>query len=58
MNGTTVQNQDLVKTGRKLIKELEKESVDIQFHYVPGHKGHLGNEEADRLARNGANLNK
>ncbi|XP_047638668.1 ribonuclease H1 isoform X2 [Phacochoerus africanus] len=37
-------------------QELERlaQGMDIQWMHVPGHAGFIGNEEADRLAREGA----
>uniref|UniRef100_A0A8C0XYU7 Ribonuclease H1 n=1 Tax=Castor canadensis TaxID=51338 RepID=A0A8C0XYU7_CASCN len=48
-------------TGKEVINkedfvELEKltQGMDIQWMHIPGHSGFVGNEEADRLAREGA----
>ncbi|XP_075412502.1 ribonuclease H1 isoform X6 [Tenrec ecaudatus] len=48
-------------TGKEVINkedfvELDKatEGMDIQWMHIPGHSGFVGNEEADRLAREGA----
>uniref|UniRef100_A0A2K6FN59 Ribonuclease H1 n=1 Tax=Propithecus coquereli TaxID=379532 RepID=A0A2K6FN59_PROCO len=48
-------------TGKEVINKedfvaLEKlaQGMDIQWMHVPGHAGFVGNEEADRLAREGA----
>ncbi|XP_061067257.1 ribonuclease H1 isoform X1 [Eubalaena glacialis] len=48
-------------TGKEVINkedfmELDRlvQGMDIQWMHVPGHSGFIGNEEADRLARQGA----
>ncbi|XP_023564102.1 ribonuclease H1 isoform X1 [Octodon degus] len=48
-------------TGKEVINKedfvrLERlvQGMDIQWMHIPGHSGFLGNEEADRLAREGA----
>ncbi|NP_001272818.1 ribonuclease H1 [Echinops telfairi] len=48
-------------TGKEVINkedfvELDKltQGMDIQWMHIPGHSGFVGNEEADRLAREGA----
>eukprot|EP00088_Acartia_fossae_P008006 TRINITY_DN1376_c0_g1_i11.p1 TRINITY_DN1376_c0_g1~~TRINITY_DN1376_c0_g1_i11.p1 ORF type:complete len:275 (-),score=45.63 TRINITY_DN1376_c0_g1_i11:593-1417(-) len=37
--------------------EMKKGSVDVKWTHVKGHQGIHGNEEADRLARQGAEMN-
>ncbi|KAB0405660.1 hypothetical protein E2I00_011911, partial [Balaenoptera physalus] len=48
-------------TGKEVINkedfmELDRlvQGMDVQWMHVPGHSGFIGNEEADRLARQGA----
>lgn len=48
-------------TGKDVINkedfmELDKlsQGMDIKWMHIPGHSGFVGNEEADRLAREGA----
>ena len=47
--GSAVKNQDLWKRLDQLLSGHE-----IRWHWVRGHAGHAGNEEADRLANLGA----
>lgn len=54
-------------TGKKVVNEKDFRELDqliesgnmlIKWSYVPAHSGHHGNEEADRLAKIGASLNR
>lgn len=56
-----------LSTGKKVINEkdfkeldsvIESSNVVIKWSYVPAHKGHHGNEEADKLAKIGASFNR
>ncbi|KAF8561299.1 hypothetical protein P879_11723, partial [Paragonimus westermani] len=38
----------------RLLKAIRDSGVEVSWHYVPGHSGIEGNEEADRLANQGA----
>lgn len=55
-----VKNQDLIKEGRQLIKDIDSAYQSrgydrgVTFEHVPGHSGVEGNEQADRLANRGA----
>lgn len=44
-----VVNQNLLKALSDLTQQL-----DVEFQFVPGHKGIYGNERADELAKMGA----
>ncbi|XP_060722375.1 ribonuclease H1 isoform X1 [Tachysurus vachellii] len=46
--GAVVNKEDFQK-----LDELNKE-LDVKWLHIPGHAGYLGNEEADRLSREGA----
>ncbi|KAJ2899796.1 hypothetical protein GGI21_004784 [Coemansia aciculifera] len=50
--GKTVENQDLIKCILCLTKEYPG---SVQYIHVRGHAGIYGNEQADRLAVQGAN---
>ncbi|KHJ88421.1 ribonuclease HI domain protein [Oesophagostomum dentatum] len=50
-SGQDVKNQDLL---RSIDESVGK--IHVKFEYVPGHSGEAGNEEADRLARCGAQM--
>lgn len=43
---------------KKLDELIESGNVLIKWSYVAAHRGHAGNEEADRLAKEGAQKNK
>lgn len=53
VRGTSVLNRDLIE---EIEDELEYYEMDPDIEYVPAHAGIRGNEEADRLARQGAEL--
>ncbi|KAH9847174.1 hypothetical protein C2E23DRAFT_742439 [Lenzites betulinus] len=48
-----VKNQRVI---RKLVEELRKRETPTWIKWVKGHAGHRRNEEADRLARKGAEM--
>lgn len=49
--GTPVKNRDLWQTLDDLVSRHE-----VEWHWVRGHAGHAGNEEADRLANLGVQM--
>ncbi len=49
--GTPVKNQDLWQALDALVSRHQ-----VQWHWVRGHAGHAGNEEADRLANLGVQM--
>lgn len=53
--GGAVQNQDLIKSGRSLIKQLESQGGSIEIQHVKGHADNYGNNQADKLAVQGRN---
>lgn len=50
-SGTPVKNRDLWQTLDDLVSRHE-----VEWHWVRGHAGHAGNEEADRLANQGVSM--
>ncbi|KFM73627.1 RNA-directed DNA polymerase from mobile element jockey, partial [Stegodyphus mimosarum] len=46
----------LIVTSYALLKDLNNKGVDVIFSYVRGHTGNQGNERADWLAKQAANL--
>lgn len=51
-NGEPVKNKpDFLDLDKSLSKN---KGMNVKWSYVPAHKGHKGNEQADRLARKGA----
>ena len=52
--GSAVTNADLVKAGRDKISELRSLNSDVKIEHVRGHAGNYGNEQADKLANDGA----
>lgn len=51
-NGGEVKN----KEDFQILDKLLDKSIEVKWNYVKGHKGIIGNERADRLARQGAAL--
>ena len=47
--------EPLVREIKHNIKQLEQQSYTIHFFWVPAHVGIAGNEQADHLAKRGAN---
>jgi ribonuclease HI len=52
--GTPVVSKDLFKRARGMLGALADRGVDVRFEHVRGHMGVWGNEQADRLAVQGA----
>jgi ribonuclease HI len=52
--GSPVVSSDLFKRARDMMKLLGMNGVQVCFQHVPGHRGIIGNEEADRLAVRGS----
>jgi ribonuclease HI len=50
-NGKEVLNKE---NFQRLDKVIETGKMPIKWSYIPAHKGHVGNEAADRLAKEGA----
>lgn len=55
-NGKPVENKDLVESILSRIEERQELKVKTLFEWVKGHNKDAGNEEADRLAVNGARI--
>ncbi|ANB12857.1 Rnh1p [Sugiyamaella lignohabitans] len=53
-SGNPVRNDDLIREGRRHLAHLREKGVSVQIEHVKGHSGHYGNEQADRLANQGA----
>lgn len=51
-----VENKDLIESILEKIEEREGLRVKTLFEWVKGHNHDAGNEEADRLAVNGAHI--
>jgi ribonuclease HI len=51
--GTPVISQDLYKRAHHMLQTLSANKFVVQLKHTPGHRGILGNEAADRLARKG-----
>lgn len=60
------QNNWMLKSGKPVANEVDFKVLDklinagkmmIKWSYIPAHKGYRGNEEADKLAREGARKN-
>jgi ribonuclease HI len=43
---------------KNAVSALAKKGTVVEFKHVPGHKGIMGNTEADRLAKVGAKMTK
>ncbi|KAL3116159.1 hypothetical protein niasHT_002163 [Heterodera trifolii] len=52
INGTDVRNRDLLER----LDNLTKGTIDVKFEKVAGHSGDYGNDQADLLARRGAEM--
>jgi ribonuclease HI len=51
-------SKDLFKRARDLMRALADVNVMVSFRHIPGHSGIWGNEQADKLAVMGANMDK
>ncbi|KAL5249176.1 hypothetical protein ACHWQZ_G000615 [Mnemiopsis leidyi] len=54
INSTIIRNHTILETSRKL-NALGKSNT-VLLRWIPAHQGHEGNERADTLAKNGANM--
>lgn len=52
--GQDVMNQDLIKEGRQLIKQVKAQGGSVEISYVKAHADNHGNNMADKLAVQGA----
>ena len=53
-SGSDVANKDLIESTHKLYKDIKSLGVPVDLVHVKGHLGVEGNEQADRLANQGA----
>ncbi|KAM9891480.1 hypothetical protein OXX69_012291, partial [Metschnikowia pulcherrima] len=53
-SGSSVANKDLIQRNHELYTGLKDSGVPVELVHVRGHSGNEGNEQADRLANQGA----
>ena len=51
-------SNDLFRRAREMVKVLAENRISVTFQHVLGHRGIVGNEEADKLAIRGAQMDK
>lgn len=55
-SGGDIKNKEIICEITDMIKSRDMRALITEFHHVPGHKGNIGNEGADMLARIGSQI--